>query len=428
MRKMIKPVNCLQGEIEVPGDKSISHRALIIGAMSSGKMNISNLANGEDCLSTINCLKNLGIKIQKEKDGVMVCGQGLFGFRQPQSILNAGNSGTTMRILCGLLAGQDFDSVLSGDHSLRNRPMKRVIEPLQKMGAEIIGRENNQTAPISISGKRLKSIEYTIPVPSAQVKTALILAGILASGKTILHENIPTRDHTERMLRYLGLDIASQNGKLMIQGLSEIKARNILVPGDISSAIYFIGAGLLIKNSHIKIRKVGLNPSRLGALKVLRRIGAKIKIDNLREINSEPVGEIEVRNSDLKGTEILPDEIPGLIDEIPLLAVVACLAEGKTTIRGAQELRVKETDRLKAVASELKKLGADIKELSDGLEISGPAKLKGALVESFGDHRMAMSLAVAGLVALGETVIENSQAVDISFPNFFETLDHLTQK
>lgn len=428
MRKMIKPVNCLQGEIEVPGDKSISHRALIIGAMSSGKMNISNLANGEDCLSTINCLKNLGIKIQKEKDGVMVCGQGLFGFRQPQSILNAGNSGTTMRILCGLLAGQDFDSVLTGDHSLRNRPMKRVIEPLQKMGAEIIGRENNQTAPISISGKRLKSIAYTIPVPSAQVKTALILAGILASGKTILHENIPTRDHTERMLRYLGLDIASQNGKLMIQGLSEIKARNILVPGDISSAIYFIGAGLLVKNSHIKIRKVGLNPGRLGALKVLRRIGAKIKIDNLREINSEPVGEIEVRNSDLKGTEILPDEIPGLIDEIPLLAVVACLAEGKTTIRGAQELRIKETDRLKAVASELKKLGADIKELPDGLEISGPAKLKGALVESFGDHRMAMSLAVAGLVTLGETVIENSQAADISFPNFFETLDHLTQK
>src|SRR5574341_937204 len=410
MRKMIKPVNCLQGEIEVPGDKSISHRALIIGAMSSGKMNISNLANGEDCLSTINCLKNLGIKIQKEKDGVMVCGQGLFGFRQPQSILNAGNSGTTMRILCGLLAGQDFDSVLTGDHSLRNRPMQRVIEPLQKMGAEIIGRENNQTAPISISGKRLKSIAYTIPVPSAQVKTALILAGILASGKTILHENIPTRDHTERMLRYLGLDIASQNGKLMIQGLSEIKARNILVPGDISSAIYFIGAGLLVKNSHIKIRKVGLNPGRLGALKVLRRIGAKIKIDNLRE------------------TEILPDEIPGLIDEIPLLAVVACLAEGKTTIRGAQELRIKETDRLKAVASELKKLGADIKELPDGLEISGPAKLKGALVESFGDHRMAMSLAVAGLVTLGETVIENSQAADISFPNFFETLDHLTQK
>lgn len=428
MRKIIRPVDSLQGEIEVPGDKSISHRALIIGAMPSGKMSIFNLASGQDCLSTMNCLKNLGIKIQKEKDRVVVNGRGLFGFQEPQNFLDAGNSGTTMRILCGVLAGQSFYSVVTGDKSLRNRPMKRVIEPLQKMGAEIYGRSNNQLAPITISGKKLNSIEYTIPVPSAQVKTALILAGLLASDRTTIHENIPTRDHTERMLKYLGIDIASQNGSLVVSGQSEIKSKDIFVPGDISSAIYFIGAGLLVENSHIKIKNVGLNPGRIGALQVLKRMGAKIEIKTLQEINCEPVGEIEIKTSNLKGTEILSEEIPSLIDEIPLLSVLACLAEGKTIIKGAQELRVKETDRLKTIASELNKLGANIKELPEGLEISGPAKLKGALVQSFGDHRMAMGLAVAGLVAEGETVIENSEAINVSFPNFFEILDSLTEK
>ena len=428
MRKIIKPVTSLQGEIEVPGDKSISHRALIIGAMSNGKMNISNLANGRDCLSTIRCLENLGIKIHKEKDGVVLNGRGLFGFQEPQNFLDAGNSGTTMRILCGVLAGQSFNSVVTGDESLRNRPMRRVIEPLQKMGAEIHAQNNNQFAPLDISGKNLSSIEYTLPVSSAQVKTALVLAGLLANGKTTIRENIPTRDHTERMLKYLGIDIASQNGSLVVAGQSEIKSKDIFIPGDISSAIYFIGAGLLVKNSHIKIRNVGLNPGRIGALKVLKRMGAKIEIKNVNEISCEPVGEIEVRSSDLKGTEILSEEIPSLIDEIPLLAVLTCLAEGKTSIKGAEELRVKEIDRLKAMASELTKLGANIKELPDGLEISGPVKLKRASVESFGDHRMAMALAIAGLVAQGETAIENPEVVDISFPNFFEILDSLTIK
>jgi len=427
MRKIIRPVNSLQGEIEVPGDKSISHRALIIGAMSSGKMSIFNLASGQDCLSTINCLENLGIKIQKEKDRVEVNGRGLFGFQEPQNVLDAGNSGTAIRVLCGVLAGQSFYSVVTGDDSLRNRPMKRVIEPLQKMGAEIYGRSNNQLAPIAILGKKLNSIEYTIPVPSAQVKTALILAGLLTSDRTTLHENIPTRDHTERMLKYLGIDIASQNGNLVVSGQSEIKSKDIFVPGDISSAIYFIGASLLVENSHIKIKNVGLNPGRIGALRVLKRMGAKIEIKTLKDINCEPVGEIEVKTSDLKGTEILSGEIPSLIDEVPLLAVLACLAEGKTIIKGAQELRVKETDRLKAIASELNKLGANIKELPDGLEITGPTRLKGALVQSFGDHRMAMALSIAGVVAQKETVIENSAVVDVSFPNFFEILDSLNK-
>ncbi|HKZ22748.1 MAG TPA: 3-phosphoshikimate 1-carboxyvinyltransferase, partial [candidate division Zixibacteria bacterium] len=276
MRKILKQVNSLQGEIEVPGDKSISHRALIIGAMSSGRMNISNLANGQDCISTINCLKNLGIQIQKEKDRVVVNGRGVFGFQEPQNVLDAGNSGTTMRVLCGVLAGQSFNSVVTGDESLRNRPMERVIEPLQKMGAEINARNNNQFPPIAISGKKLNSIEHTIPVPSAQVKTALILAGLLANGKTTVRENISTRDHTERMLKYLGIDLASQNGSLVVSGQSEIKSKDIFVPGDISSAIYFIGAGLLVENSHIKIKNVGLNPGRIGALQVLKRMGAKI--------------------------------------------------------------------------------------------------------------------------------------------------------
>lgn len=427
MKRIIKPVTGLQGEIEVPGDKSISHRALIIGAMSSGKTNIFNLVNGQDCLSTIRCLENLGIKIQKEKDRVVVNGRGLFGFQEPQNVLDAGNSGTTMRVLCGVLAGQSFNSVVTGDESLRSRPMKRVIEPLQKMGAEIHARNNNQFAPIAISGKKLNSIEYAIPVPSAQVKTALILAGLLASDKTTIHENIPTRDHTERMLKYLGINMASPNGSLVVSGQSEIESKDIFVPGDISSAIYFIGAGLLVKNSHIKVKNVGLNPGRIGALEVLQRMGAKNEIKNVKEINCEPVGEIEVKTSDLKGTEILPEEIPSLIDEIPLLAVAACVAEGKTTIKGAQELRVKETDRLKAIASELKKLGANIKEFPDGLEISGPTKLKAASVESFGDHRMAMALTVAGLIAQGETAVEDAEVVDVSFSNFFETLDKLTK-
>ncbi len=427
MRKIIKPVNSLQGEIEVPGDKSISHRALIIGAMSSGKMNIFNLGTGQDCLSTIGCLESLGIKMRKEKNGVEVNGEGIFGFKKPLNYLDAGNSGTTMRVLSGVLAGQSFNSVVTGDESLRSRPMKRVIEPLQRMGAEIQAHNNNQFAPIAISGKKLKAIEYALPVPSAQVKTALILAGLLASGKTTIHENIPTRDHTERMLKYLGMNIAWQNGSLVVSGESEIKSKDIFVPGDISSAIYFIGAGLLVENSHIKIKNVGLNPGRIGVLQVLKRMGAKIETKNVREINCEPVGEIEVKTSDLKATEILPEEIPSLIDEIPLLAVLACLAEGKTTVKGAQELRVKETDRLKAIASELNRLVANIKEFPDGLEISGPVKLKRASVESFGDHRMAMALTVAGLVAQGETIVENAEAVDVSFPNFFEILDSLTK-
>jgi 3-phosphoshikimate 1-carboxyvinyltransferase len=306
--------------------------------------------------------------------------------------------------------------------------MKRVIEPLQKMGAEIDAQNNNQFAPIAISGKKLNSMEYSIPIPSAQVKTALILAGLLAHGKTAIHEKMPTRDHTERMLRYLGVNIASPNGSLAIVGHSEIESKDIFIPGDISSAFYFIGAGLLVKNSHIKIKNVGLNPSRIGALRVLKRMGAEIEIKTVKEINCEPFGEIEVKTSALQATEILPEEIPSLIDEIPLLAVIACLAEGKTAITGAGELRVKETDRLKAIASELKKMGANIRELPDGLKISGPAKLKGASVESLGDHRMAMALSVAGLVASGETMVDNEEVVDVSFPNFFEILDGLTKK
>ncbi len=427
MKKIIKPVSSLQGEIEVPGDKSISHRALIIGAMSTSKMTIFNLAMGQDSVSTINCLQSLGIKIQKEENEVFVGGQGLFGFQEPKNVLDAGNSGTTMRVLCGVLAGQSFYSILTGDKSLRTRPMKRVIESLQKMGGEIYGRHNNQLAPITILGKKLNSIEYTIPVPSAQVKTALILAGLLAKGRTVLEEKVPTRDHTEKMLKYLGIELTSQNGALTVSGGQEIEPKDVYIPGDISSAIYFVGAGLLVKNSQIKIENVGLNPYRIGALKVLQRMGGNIQIKTIKEVNCEPIGEIEVKSSNLKGTEILPEEIPSLIDEIPLLALVACVAEGPTLIRGAKELRIKETDRLKAITTELKKLGANIKELADGLEISGPAKLKGSLIQSYGDHRMAMALAVAGLVAQGKTTIENSEAVDVSFSNFFEILQSLTK-
>ncbi len=425
MRKIIKPVAGLQGKIEVPGDKSISHRALILGAMASGKMEISNLACGQDCKSTVNCLKQLGIEIDKGKNITEVKGKGLFGFQESKNVLDAGNSGTTLRVLCGVLAGQPFYSVISGDDSLRTRPVRRVIEPLQKMGAEIYARRVSCLAPITILGKKLTSIDYTIPISSAQVKTALILAGLLAYGKTVLHEKIPTRDHTERMLRFLEVEAASQNGTIVVSGQKEIKAKNICIPGDISSAMFFVIAGIVVGNSHIKIKNIGLNPHRIGALKVLQRMGGKIEIKIAKEINCEPVGEIEVKSSNLQGTQILPKEIPSLIDEIPVLAVAASMAEGKTIIRGAEELRVKETDRLKAIATELKKLGAKIKEFPDGLEISGPAKLRGTLVQSYADHRMAMALAVAGLVAQGETAIENAEAVNISFPNFFEILETL---
>jgi len=427
MRRLIRPAKRIRGEIEVPGDKSITHRALILGSLCEGKVEVKNFSPALDCRSTLNCLRQLGVEIEMENSAALIKGKGLFGWKKPAKILDAGNSGTTARLLCGVLAGQRFDSALDGDNSLRKRPMERVVRPLSQMGAKITGRENNCFLPMEISGANLKGREHELKLPSAQVKSAILLAGLLAEGTTKLTGALDSRDHTERMLLYLGAKFQREENCLTVQGRNDLKSRELRVPGDFSSAAFFMVAALLIPDSGLVIKKVGLNPTRTGLLTVLERMGAKLLATEVKEICNEPVGNLQIRSSQLQATEIYPEEIPGLIDEIPVLAVAATQAKGVTLIRGASELRVKESDRLAALATELRKMGAQIRELPDGLEITGPTKLKGTEVNSWGDHRIAMALAIGGLIASGETCLEESQWVDISFPNFFERLGQVTR-
>ncbi len=425
MNKTITPVNKLGGTIEIPGDKSISHRALIFASMAKGISRIENLSTAADCMSTISCLKALGIKIEKQADGTFIVeGKGRFGFSEPSNILDAQNSGTTIRLMSGLLAGQFFYSVITGDRSLRKRPMKRIIDPLESMGAIIFARDNNSRPPISIIGRKLKPISYNMPIASAQIKTALMIAGLLCEGTTTINEKYQSRDHTERMFKYLGADISGTFPKIEIKGGQLISA-DIFVPGDISSAIFFIAASLLVNDSNIKLNNVGLNPTRTGCLTALKKMGANITIipDKIR--NEEPLGTIKVSSSKLNAIKVDAEDIPSMVDEIPILALVATQAEGKTIISGAEELRLKESDRLKAVTDGLRRLGASIIEKPDGLEIDGPTPLTGAEVESFGDHRLAMTMTIAGLIAEGQTTILDFEAVNISFPQFFDKLNRL---
>lgn len=412
----------LTGEIIPPPDKSITHRALMVGAISRKGVRIKNPLISGDTLSTVDCLRKLGKSLtMNPKEIIIKPGQ----LKEPRDILFCGNSGTTARLLSGILSGQKFFSVIDGDDSLKRRPMKRVVEPLRRMGAIIFGRENDSLLPISIKGNELHGHEFELTVPSAQVKSAVILAALLAEGKTTIKEKIKSRDHLERMLEWFGVNLEVQGNIITVDGSSQIEGGEITVPGDISSAAFLIGAAVLVPGSHIVVREVGYNPTRTGFIRVLQRMGAKISVLKMKEQAKEEVADLEIKSSSLKATEVTKEEIPSLIDEIPLIALLATQAEGVTRITGASELRHKESDRIKAICENLKKMGAKIEELRDGIIIEGPTLLRGNQVSSFGDHRIAMTFAVASLITRGETWIEGFDSVQISYPEFIRDLSTL---
>ena len=416
----------LNGEVTVPGDKSISHRAIILGSLAQGKVLVKGLSSGEDNRRTVKIFQQLGVSIKKRGPAeYLLHGKGLHGLQEPGSILYAGNSGTTMRLMTGVLSGQPFFSVLSGDASLNARPMKRVVTPLREMGARINGRDGGNYAPLAIQGGKLQAARFALPVASAQVKTAILLAGFYADGTTTVQEPIPSRDHTERMLRYLGAPLQVSAAGLAVTGGGELKGDLIEVPGDLSSAAFLIVAALLVKDTEVLVRSVGVNPTRTGFLEILQNMGARIELLNKREMSGEPVADIRVRASRLTGVTINGAIIPRTIDELPILAVAAAYAKGTTIIRDARELRVKETDRIAAMCTELKKMGADIEAQDDGMIIRGKESLSAAVCTSYGDHRVAMSMAVAGLAAQGETRVEDCACIKTSFPGFMNCLQSL---
>ncbi len=425
MDTVLKSKNNIKGTFTVPGDKSISHRSVMLSSLAEGTSHISGFLTGEDCLSTVSCFKKMGVEIEIDGTNVTVHGKGLNGLTKPTETLDVGNSGTTLRLMTGILSAQKFESHITGDSSIQKRPMDRVNAPLSLMGASIKGCGGEKLyAPLTVEGKNLKAIEYTLPVASAQVKSAIILAGLYADGETTIIEPEATRDHTEIMLNYLGADIKKDGNKITVKPVKELYAKDITVPGDISSAAYFMAAGAVCPSSDVTITNVGINPTRTGIITVLENMGADISILNERTVCGEKVADINVKTSKLKGTVVEGDIIPKLIDEIPVIAVIACFADGKTVIKDAQELKVKESNRIKTVVGELKKFGADIEETDDGMIINGSKELKGTVVESHNDHRIAMSMAIAALMAEGETTIKNSECVDISFPNYFDILNN----
>ena len=428
MEVTILPAKELRGQVRVPGDKSISHRAVMLGALACGETEIEHFLFGEDCLSTIGIIRALGVQVATEKDRVVVRSGGMDTLLEPENILDAGNSGTTMRLMAGVLSGCRFFSVLTGDNSLRQRPMSRVIKPLTAMGARITARKGNSRAPLAIQGGKLQATEYCSPVASAQVKSAVMLAGLLTPGVTTVIEPARSRDHTERMLRYFGARVEISGQRVSIWGRPNLTGKKITVPGDISSAMFFIAAGITVPGAELDILNVGINPTRTGALAILKDMGADITLQNQREVNGEPVADLKVRGSMLNGTDIGGEIIPKLIDEIPVLAVVAALAKGETVVRDAAELRHKESDRITAVLRLLGGLGADVTERPDGFVVRGGRQLKGAPCDSYGDHRMAMAAAVAGLSARGTTTIYGAECVDVSFPDFFDTLNGIIVK
>ncbi len=428
--RTIRPCPRLEGEVVLPGDKSISHRSVILNSLAKGKAEINNFAPGGDCLATVRCLRALGVKIAKkgslDSPTLLVSGTGEDGLKEAGNVLNAQNSATTLRLLGGLLAGQSFLSIITGDGSLRKRPMGRLIQPLRLMGAEIRGRGGDSFAPLVITGKKLHGIDFTLPIPSAQIKSAMLLAGLFAHGNTILHQTILSRDHTEKMLKRMGAGLEMQGNSISLMPLSSpLVSIDLCVPGDISSAAYFLVAGAIHRNARVVIRNSGINPTRTGIIDILLAMGAKLRITNKRLGDSEPLADLVVESSELKGIEVGGDTIPRLIDEIPVLAVAGCVARGKTVIRDAGELKVKESDRIDTIASELSRLGAKIEPLPDGMVIYGGRSLLGREVDSHFDHRLAMSLAVAGLVAKGETTIKHAQAAQVSYPAFWQTMNQI---
>ena len=423
----IKPVKKVSGSITVPPDKSISHRSIMFGAISEGKTRISNCLLSADCRSTISCFRNLGIEIRVHEaaNEVIVAGKGLHGLSAPDRILDTGNSGTTTRLISGILAGQTFSSVLSGDASLNSRPMKRIITPLSMMGADIHGENGGFCAPLHIGPSALHGIRYDSPVASAQVKSCILLAGLYADSPTQVTEPAVSRDHTERMLTAFGADIAVKDKTVSIAPAPQLTGQDITVPGDISSAAYFIAAGLLLPNDGIRILNVGINPTRSGILDVCGMMDADIIVENFSTVSGEPVCDLIVRTSSLKGCRIGGAVIPKLIDEIPVLAVLACFAEGETVIADAADLKNKETDRIKTTVANLKAMGADIEGTDDGMIITGRGGLHGARLDSFEDHRIAMAMTVAAMAADGESMLLHPDCVNISYPDFYADLNSL---
>lgn len=423
----VKPITGVKGEIRVPGDKSISHRAALLGGMAFGETHVTNFLLGQDCLSTLRCLKQLGVAWERQGTEVWLQGEGMESWQEPTNVLDAGNSGTTFRLMLGVLAGSPFSITLSGDDSLRSRPMRRVTNPLKQMGATILGRSGGNLAPITMLGGQLQGQSFRTEVASAQVKSAIILAGLRANGETSVQEPSLSRDHTERMLRGFGVEIQSDKTFVKVQGGVRLTGQKVSVPGDISSAAFFLVLGSLVKQGEILLPDVGINPTRTGIIEVLQSMGANIELLEVSEICGEPRATVRVRPSQLKGIEIGGDMIPRLIDEIPILALAASLAEGETVIRDAAELRVKETDRIQKVAEGLNALGAKIEELPDGLRIQGQPSLRGGEISSFGDHRLAMAWAVAGMLSKEGVSVENMSAADVSYPNFLEVVKKVVQ-
>lgn len=431
--KEIKAMGALKGEVQIPGDKSISHRAVMLGSIARGTTEISHFLNGADCLSTIHCFQKMGIEIEQSKDLVLVHGRGLRGLKAPRGILDTGNSGTTTRLICGILSGQNFSSVLSGDDSLNSRPMKRIMDPLNQMGARITSIQDNNCAPLRIEPGTLHGIRYVSPVASAQVKSSVLLAGLYADSPVSVTEPVLSRNHTELMLGSFGADISSElhadgSATASVSPCAELYGQKIQVPGDISSAAYFIAAGLLVPGSRLLVKNVGINPTRAGFLEVCRKMGADIGYLNRQSQGGEETADLLVTPKPLTGTVIEGAVIPSLIDEIPILAVMAAFAEGTTVIRDAAELKVKETNRIQTVTENLLAMGAEIIPTEDGMIIHGTGALKGTRIQSHLDHRIAMAFSVAALAAEGTTTILDSQCVDVSYPGFFAQLMDLSGK
>ncbi|WP_413380531.1 3-phosphoshikimate 1-carboxyvinyltransferase [Alkalihalobacillus sp. 1P02AB] len=415
----------LKGSVKIPGDKSISHRAIMFGAVAEGKTTVEGFLAGDDCLSTIDCFRKMGVEIEQDGEHVVIEGKGWDGLEEPSEILDVGNSGTTTRLMLGILATRPFHSVLIGDDSIAKRPMARVTYPLKQFGADIAGRDNGNYTPLSVRGGGTKGIEFHSPVASAQVKSAVLLAGLQSEGITSVTEPALTRDHTERMLEAYGVEVQRDGLTVTVKGGQTLKARHIEVPGDISSAAFFLAAGAIVPHSEIILEGVGVNPTRSGIIDVLIDMGADLSLINERMVGGEPMADLIVKTSSLKGIEIGGHMIPRLIDEIPVIAVLATQAEGRTIIKDAEELKVKETNRIDTVVSELKKLGANITATDDGMIIEGKTSLSGGQVQSYGDHRIGMAMAIAALIATDEVVIERTEAIAVSYPNFFEHVEQL---
>ena len=433
MERTVRHGSRLEGTVVPPGDKSISHRAALLNSIADGEAHVSNFCVGDDRSSMLGCLRGLGVEIDKHHDcpvsGAPECfrivGHGKDGLAEPTDVLYSGNSGTTMRLVSGLLASQPFFSVINGDPSLRRRPMKRILLPLSQMGAEVSGRGGGSLAPLAFNGGGLRGIEYRMPVASAQLKSCILIAGMYAGGETSVIQPAESRDHTERMMTAMGAEVDKNELRVAVRP-SSLKSLDIQVPSDISGAAFWLVAGAAHPNARVTVKGVGINPSRTGVLDVLREMGARIRMENVREDGNEPSADLVAESSDLRGIEIGGDIIPRVIDELPVLAMAASQASGRSVFRDAVELRVKESDRISATVDGLSALGARISETEDGMAIEGNSRLTGAGVESHGDHRIAMTMAIAGLVASGETLIAESEAADVSYPAFWDTLEDLS--